>query len=134
VSGVLYLDASALVKLAVEEPEGEALREAGVGWEHRAASVVATVELTLAVHRAAGADAGVRAMRVLAPLEVIELTPQVIERAGRAAPLRALDAIHLASALSIGNRLGAFVTYDRQLGCAATAAGLDVLSPGAPAS
>jgi hypothetical protein len=40
-----------------------------------------------------------------------------------------LDAIHLATALSVGSDLGAIATYDRRLASAATAAGLRVLRP-----
>ncbi len=45
--------------------------------------------------------------------------------------LRSLDAIHLASALSIREDLEAFVAYDRRLAEAAGAAGLPVVAPGA---
>ncbi len=45
--------------------------------------------------------------------------------------LRSLDAIHLASALAIGTDLSAFVAYDLRLASAATAAGLELLTPGA---
>jgi predicted nucleic acid-binding protein len=43
--------------------------------------------------------------------------------------VRALDAIHLASALRVGAR--EMLVYDRRLAEAASAAGLQVLSPGA---
>jgi predicted nucleic acid-binding protein len=43
--------------------------------------------------------------------------------------MRSLDAIHLATALRIVADLDAFVTYDRQLGRSAVAAGLRVESP-----
>ncbi len=44
--------------------------------------------------------------------------------------LRSLDAIHLATALSIGADLGALFSYDDRLTAAAIAAGLCVLAPG----
>lgn len=43
--------------------------------------------------------------------------------------LRSLDAIHLATALSIGTDLGALFSYDDRLTAAAEAAGLRVLAP-----
>lgn len=43
--------------------------------------------------------------------------------------LRSLDAIHLATALSMGSDLGALFSYDERLTAAALAAGLRVLSP-----
>lgn len=41
-------------------------------------------------------------------------------------PLRSLDAIRLAAALELGDKLDAVVTYDRQLAWAAKALGLPV--------
>lgn len=45
--------------------------------------------------------------------------------------LRNLDAVHLASALSIREQLDAFVAYDHRLAEAASAAGLECMQPGA---
>lgn len=45
--------------------------------------------------------------------------------------LSSLDALHLASAVSLGTDLSAFVCYDRRLAAAAAAAGLDPHAPGA---
>lgn len=44
--------------------------------------------------------------------------------------LRALDAVHIASALAIGDRDLQFVTYDDRQAEAARAAGLKVVQPG----
>ena len=44
--------------------------------------------------------------------------------------LRALDAVHLATALEFGADLGSFVCYDRRLLAAAIAQGVPVASPG----
>jgi len=129
-TGVLYLDASALVKLVVAERESAALREALRQWPRGASSVVARVELRLAAARSATATARERAERVLESTSAVAMDRGVIERAGRLSPLRALDAIHLASALSLGEALGAFVAYDRRLGRAAESAGVLVLAPG----
>jgi uncharacterized protein len=59
------------------------------------------------------------------------LTRDLLERAGELGPppLRSLDAIHLASALSIGAELTAFVAYDRRLQAAAEAERLPVVAP-----
>ena len=43
--------------------------------------------------------------------------------------LRALDAIHLATALSLNSELGGLVVYDRRLATAARDAGLEVFAP-----
>jgi len=45
--------------------------------------------------------------------------------------LRTLDALHLASALRLGEDLGAFVAYDHRLTRAARTEGLVVHTPGA---
>jgi predicted nucleic acid-binding protein len=44
--------------------------------------------------------------------------------------LRSLDAIHLVSALSLGDDLGAIAVYDAGLAAAAVGCGLEVLAPG----
>jgi len=122
----LYLDASALVKLVVEEPESPALRRYLAAPAVRATSILAAVEVPLALARRRGGDE--RAVALLTRVELLPLTDAVVERAGRLAPLRALDAIHLASALELGP-LDAFVAYDRQLRERAQAAGLPVTAP-----
>ena len=43
--------------------------------------------------------------------------------------LRTLDAIHLASALSLGDDLAAVLTYDRRMADAAESRGLVVVAP-----
>jgi uncharacterized protein len=127
VEGALYADSSALTKLAVEERESPALRSA-VAEADLVSSIVSAVEVPRAV-RALGADR--RAARVIQSIVRIELTEEVVQTAVDLDPpvLRSLDAIHLASALSLGPALEAFVCYDRRLSAAAEQAGLSVLRP-----
>ena len=68
---------------------------------------------------------------LLTSVEVIEFDERLAERAASVGPifLRALDAIHLATALAFGSELEAFVTYDDRLAEAARAAGLPVVRP-----
>ena len=47
------------------------------------------------------------------------------------AALRTVDALHLATALSLGDDLGAMLAYDAQLSTAAERAGSKVVAPGA---
>ncbi len=70
---------------------------------------------------------------VLAKTTVVEVTEAIGEAAARVQPttLRSLDAVHLATALTLGPELDAFVAYDRRLTEAAEALGLRVLRPGA---
>ncbi len=70
----------------------------------------------------------------LASVTLIRLDETIQELAGRIGlrDLRSLDAIHLATALSIGDVPEAFVTYDDRLAAAARPLGLNVLQPGRP--
>ena len=53
----------------------------------------------------------------------------VVRRLLRDPGVRSLDAIHLATALSLGERCGAFFAYDERLIAAARARGLTVTVP-----
>ena len=126
---LLYLDASALVKLVRDEPETHALLGELDRWPEQATSIVGDVEVRrVALRGGVGEDADA----VLAALSLVELDEPVRRLAGGVGSpsLRSLDAIHLASALSLGDDLGAFCCYDRRLLADAEAAGLTVLSPG----
>jgi uncharacterized protein len=115
------------VKLVRDEPETFALRTVLPRWPDRLTSVIGEVE----VQRAA-ARGGVDALVVLSGISFVELSEPIRRLAGGVGSpsLRSLDAIHLASALSLGDDLGAFCCYDGQLRADAEAAGLNVLSPG----
>lgn len=129
---MIYLDTSALAKLVVHEVETVALGE----WlRQRAAqlwvtSIVGGVELMRVVRRVAGAGNGARLL--LAGLDTIPLAEHVADLAETTEPntLRTLDAIHLASALSVRDELTAFCCYDRRLLDAAREARLPIQAPG----
>jgi uncharacterized protein len=72
-----------------------------------------------------------QAHAVVAQISVIELTQTIRARAAQLEPatLRSLDALHLATALEIGDELGAVVTYDARIAGAAESLGLAVLAP-----
>lgn len=127
-TALAYVDSSALVKLTAGEPEADALREALAGREV-VASDLAWVEVMRATRRA-GADEE-SAHAVLAEVRPVALTEAVVARAAALDPpaLRTLDAIHLASALILGEDIAAIVTYDRRLADAAAGAGLRVEAP-----
>ncbi len=125
-----YLDASAIVKLIVREPESEAL-ECWLG-EGRQEIVSCALVRTEVVRAAApwGPEAILRARRLLDRLDLIVLDDELLDLAGELVePLRSLDAIHVAAALELGEELEAFVTYDRQMTRAAEALGLTVVAP-----
>ena len=129
---MLYLDASALAKLVLLEAESDALATAVHAEALFASSVVAAVELPRAVRRATDrSDALEKAERVLEATELVLLSDALIAQAARLPPpaLRTLDAIHLASALSLAEELSGFIAYDGRLSQAARAAGLPVMAP-----
>ncbi len=131
--GLLYLDTSAIVKLVLPEPETEELLRLLRNRPERVTSALARVEVLRAVRRA-GEDGAVfrRAEEVLARLGLIEIGATILNAAARLEPrsLRSLDAIHLATALSLGEHLEGITTYDSRLAEAAKANGVEVLAPG----
>ena len=129
-SDVAYFDSSALHKLVVEEPESEALRESVQAWPRRVTSRLAVVELMRSVRRA---DPPLEpdARRMLGRVTLLIDTNRVLVDATQLDPqtLRALDAIHVATAHRIRPVLAAFVSYDQRQLEAAEALGLPIASP-----
>jgi predicted nucleic acid-binding protein len=131
---VVYLDSSALVKLVLPEPETSALLDALDDAELLVSSIVAAVEVPRAARRLADRHGLVdeRAEDVIDSVELLWLDTGIVSAASRLSPvhLRSLDAIHLASGLSLGGDLTSFVAYDRRLLEAAREQALPVLTPG----
>jgi predicted nucleic acid-binding protein len=127
---VAYVDSSALIKLVVPEAESEQLRLELARWNRHASSALARTEVVRAAARVDD-SARERARRIVDAISLIAVTDEILDRAAELEPaaLRSLDALHLASALSLADALGSVVTYDLRLGDAATAAGLDVRAP-----
>ncbi len=129
----VYIDSSALLKLVLSERESPALGETLSQWPDRVSSVLLPIECRRIVLRAGNPPAVIdRLEEELSSVTLILLEGPVRKLAGTIGPprLRSLDAIHLASALSIGDYPEAFVTYDDRLADAARALGLNVLTPG----
>ena len=128
-TSLAYVDASALVKLVVVETESAQMLRWYVESERVVTSRVGIAE----TRRAAARHPHDRdeLQLLLTSVEVIEFDERLAERAASVGPilLRALDAIHLATALAFGSELEAFVTYDDRLAEAARAAGLPVDRP-----
>ena len=80
--------------------------------------------------RRAGVDER-RARQFLAAIDLVAVDDQVLATAEATGPpgLRTLDAIHLASAMSLEDALGPFITYDQRLEAAARSSGLETLVP-----
>jgi hypothetical protein len=128
-----YLDSSALLKLLFDEPESAALEDwtSARAGSPMVSSELARVEVIRACRRL-NPDALPEARRLLASLDLVPLTRDLIDDAAEVgeSTLRSLDAIHLASAISIGADLTEFVVYDRRLAEAASNAGLEAIRPG----
>lgn len=149
---MLYLDTSALVKLAVAESETAALTEAlGRDSADLFTSVIGGTELARALHARAAKASGVDVQRFTEharriarlnghvlqfrdfAVRLAPLTPAIALHAGALAPgraLRSLDALHLATALAMGPTLTAVVTYDARMIEGARALGLPITAPG----
>ena len=127
---VAYLDSSALVKLVIPEPESDALRAELAIWARHVSSALARVEVIRACARV-DVKARLAAERVVDALDLIALDDGVLREAARVGTveLRSLDAIHVASALVIGDALGVVFAYDERLVEAMGAAGIPTANP-----
>ncbi|HEY2719580.1 MAG TPA: type II toxin-antitoxin system VapC family toxin [Solirubrobacteraceae bacterium] len=128
---VAYIDASALVKLFKAERETEAFRAALRDWPVQVASELIRVEAVCTARRLGDQDALQRAGEALEQITLIPITPEIIELAtgAHAPPLRAMDAVHLATALTMREDLGSVFVYDSDLHAAAQGHGLNALAP-----
>jgi predicted nucleic acid-binding protein len=129
---IVAVDTSALAKLLVEEAESASLRQHLTGradaGDEFAISTIATTELRRLAIRL-GIDAA-RIEPVLRPFRTVRLTEAMLQLAGRLSHphLGALDAIHIATALSI--EATALISYDSRQCGAAQLEGLNADSPG----
>jgi predicted nucleic acid-binding protein len=125
-----YLDSSAIVKLAVEEPESGALRR----YLRRRRPLVSSALARAEVLRALlfeGEPGAARGRAVLARLDLVRVNDRVLNAAGQLEPaaIRTLDAVHLSTAQQLGIDLGVVVTYDDRMIDAARAIGLKTATP-----
>jgi len=126
-----YVDSSAIVKLAVAEPESKALRRFLARRQPLVSSALARTEVVRAL-MPSGMEAVSRGEEVLRRIQLLRVNDRVLRAAGRMQPLelRSLDAIHLASASELGSSVKQIVTYDERMTSAAAAAGWSVAAPG----
>jgi predicted nucleic acid-binding protein len=126
----LYLDTSALVKLVAVERQSEQLEDF-VGERRIISSQIATTELIRAIARR---HAGLMeaAEDLVADMSLLAVDEELTTAAAWILPwsVRSLDALHLASAQSLGAALEAMVTYDKRMAEAGRTVGLRVMSPG----
>jgi uncharacterized protein len=124
-----YLDTSAFIKLVRSEPESAALRRDLAGKE-LLSSTLLTVEGLRAARRY-GEPASERARVGLATITLVPLDQPILDAAAELDPaeLRSLDALHLATVLSLGKDLECLYCYDTRLSDAAQALGVKVSQP-----
>jgi uncharacterized protein len=124
-----YIDTSAAVKLIVDEPESEALLIELDSGDERVllASWLLHTELHCAIGRQPSRFPRESVKSVLSSMVLTDLTRDDLVAAGTHAPLRAQDAIHLATALRLG--CAEMLTYDAELAAAAHAAGITAVAP-----
>lgn len=126
-----YIDTSAVVELVLEEEETTALRR----WmEKYSAQVISSdllrTELLRSIRRKAP-----RRMRLardlLGSVVLVRLPTAAYERAGLLDPagLRSLDALHLVTALELGDEVRGMIIYDHRLADAARSHGIEVFAP-----
>lgn len=125
-----YLDSSAIVKLAIAEPESAALRTYLRRRRPLVSSALARTEVLRALLMA-GPDAVDAGRAVLADLDLLRVNDRILNVAGVLQPIdvRSLDAIHLAAAQQLGAELSRLVAYDERLLEAAKTIGIRTASP-----
>jgi uncharacterized protein len=125
-----YLDASVVVRKL--QRETGSFKEWGQ-WERAFSSELLRVEVLRAVDRARlrgaltdneVADIVMKARAILDGLELLQLSPSILNRAAQSflTPLGTLDALHLATAVRLVESTGielTFLTHDAELGTAA---------------
>lgn len=116
----------------IRESETEEL-ERYVAGAAMISSEVSKVEVPRAAYLKTGvSEAIAQAEAVLRRLYLLALDDDLYRAAARARPprLRSLDALHIAAAMTVRDKIEAVVAYDRRLGQAAREAGLQVVAPG----
>ena len=127
----LYLDSSAVLKFIFSEPESSAARKEIRG--NLYSSEIVRVEVVRTVLRLEPAQLE-RALDVLSKIRIIKIKSGILVQAERLpshVKIRGMDAIHLASANTLGRLGHTVITYDKNMAKAARALGFVIESPGA---
>lgn len=127
----LYLDSSAFVKLVIEETGSAAVRTFLANRDARRVSSALLRTESLRAVRHLGPDALATVREGLRRVDLIGIDDRILDAAGTLEPqvLRTLDAIHLATAMAVGDDLEAIVTYDERMVVAARLMGLSTATP-----
>lgn len=124
---MIYLDTSAAAKALIEEDGSDAVRQAFADGVPFVSSRLLAVELhAVADRRAVSADA---AQELLDRVALVSLADDTLTRAvDMHSGLRTLDALHLATAIEIGEALSSILTFDVEFAAAATRLGIPASS------
>lgn len=133
-----YLDASAILKLILEEPESADLARFASPRTLVSTELAQTESARAVLRRREGSRAPeadalrARAALVLAGVRLVSVDRPTLALAGALTDphLGTLDAVHVATALRLRASLRAFVTYDRRQALAAAGFGLNLVQPG----
>lgn len=119
------------MKLPLQEVEQKALLAELAQWDGYVSSALLGVEAIRACERY-GQEYAMEARSLIMDVALLPIDDTVLDEAAAIAPaaLGSLDALHLATALSICGEIGAFITYDLRLAGAAADRGLAVSMPG----
>ena len=126
-----YLDSSAILKYVFAEPERPAMIKALTS--QAISSELARLEVKRAVFRINPRDIEL-ANEELSRINFVSISNQVLtvaESFTGSVTLATLDAIHVATAITLGHQIEGIITYDKQMISNAAVMGIKVLSPGA---
>ncbi|MEX2270129.1 MAG: type II toxin-antitoxin system VapC family toxin [Vicinamibacterales bacterium] len=131
-AGNAYVDSSALLKLAFPDAYTPALEADLSARDGLLSSRLTAIECGRTLRRETRRKPLYTLEDLLEGVVLLEITPAIGERASDVPPpvLRSLDAIHLATALSLEDPSLELITYDHRLADAARAHGLTVVQPG----
>jgi predicted nucleic acid-binding protein len=124
-----YLDASAILKLIVEEKETVKLERFLSG--NNCTSKISRIEVMRVINRAIP-EAAESAQRTLSKFDYVNVSESVIRIAESflgLPSLRSLDTIHVASALSVSNEIDGIISFDKKMISNAQSLGLTVHTP-----
>ena len=124
-----YVDTSAYLKLLFPEQESQTLEVVLGEWPDLVSSELLEVEMHRAVYRAGMPEKD--CADLLDAVNLISLDEAIRHHSLRIAQpvLRAGDAIHLATAASLGRELGVLFAYDKRMLDGALLEGLPALAP-----
>ncbi len=132
---IAYFDTSAFLKLLLDEPGSDVVREMWLETDIALSSVLlypegrAALAAAARLHRLTLPPARRAFERLLHAVDAVAATPEVLRRAGDLAEqhgLRGYEAVHLASAETVRGEQTVFVCTDRRLSDAARALGLAI--------